>query len=48
LTQGGPSAGIVSATLTVTARDGGQPGRTPVPVAPGVPVGVPVVSQQVL
>lgn len=46
LTAGGPSAGLTAADATVIARDR-VAGRSAVAVVPGVPAGVPVISQKV-
>lgn len=47
LTAGGPSAGLSTADGTVAARDLVVPGRLAVVIVPGIPAGVPVVSQKV-
>lgn len=47
LTAGGPSAGLSMADGTVAARDLVVPGRVAVVIVPGVPAGVPVISQKV-
>lgn len=47
LTAGGPSAGLTGSNATVLTRDLVTPGRIAAPVVPGIPAGVPVVSQQV-
>ncbi len=47
LTAGGPSAGLSAADGTIVARDLVSPGRFAVAFVPGIPAGVPVVSQKV-
>ncbi|MDR3438187.1 type IV pilus biogenesis protein PilM [Telmatospirillum sp.] len=47
VTTGGPGAGLSTSASTVSARDFLFASRVPVPIAAGVPAGVPVVSQKV-